>query len=37
MATAKLIGSKIYRHEIVREVLDCDPAETHDWNWGDYE
>jgi len=31
MARAKLIGSKIYRHEIVREVLDYDPAETNGW------
>mgnify|MGYP000054349277 CR=1 FL=1 len=37
MATAKLIESKIYRHEIIREVLDYDPAETRDWNWEDYE
>jgi hypothetical protein len=37
MATAKLIGSKIYRHEIVREVLDYDPAENQDWSWEDYE
>ena len=36
MATAKLIDSKLYRHEIVREVLDYDPAETHGWKWEDY-
>ena len=33
MATAKLMGSKLYRHEIVREVLDYDPAETNGWEW----
>ena len=37
MVTAKPIGSQIYRHKIVREVLDYDPTETHDWNWEDYE
>ena len=36
MATVKLMGSKLYRHEIVREVLDYDPAETHGWKWEDY-
>ena len=36
MATAKLIGCKLYRHEIVREVLEYDPAETHGWKWEDY-
>ena len=36
MATEKLIGSKLYRHEIVREVLDYDDAETNGWKWKDY-
>jgi len=37
MITGHFKDGKLFRNEIVREVLDYDPAETRDWNWEDYE
>ena len=28
---------KIFRQEVVRELLDYDPSEGQNWNWKDYE
>ena len=37
MITGHFKDGKLFRNEIVREVLDYDPAEIRDWNWEDYE
>ena len=37
MVTGVFRDGKIFRHEVVREILDYDPSEGQDWNWEDYE
>ena len=37
MVTGIFLDGKIFRHEVVREILDYDPSEGQEWNWEDYE
>ena len=37
MVTGHFKDGKLFRFELVREVLDYDPSEGQDWNWEDYE
>ena len=37
MSTFHFREGKIFRQEVVRELLDYDPSEGQNWNWEDYE